>query len=172
MILITGCSRAGSVFTHRVLQQLGLHQVRHPLKNIESLTTMKYWDHSNRGMNMPAGPSIEYVSPLDVDPSLKHDNLILQCARYYFLYNSVAEANSQYTFQAEKLLSDDSVFDEVCKRTGVTKLPKEIDVPKNANSRKHVSSRKSVSWEILESLDSQLTYNLKQMADRWGYGDE
>jgi len=206
--LITGCSRAGSKFTHKLLNQLGLdighegmgkdgtcshyanglkikypdlyskynfgvvlHQVRNPIKNIESLTTMQYWDYSNRGNHLPLGPSVEFVAPLEAMPFLKSENLILQCARYWYHYNKSAEIMSEWTYPVEKLVKDEDVFSEFCFRVGIESVPSEIQMPEENNSRKNWPNRKKVSWEDLELIDNNLTDKIKNISEKWGYNE-
>ena len=207
MILITGCSRAGSKFTTKLLNELNipvghedlgkagscshyatglyighrklfdsynfkvkLHQIREPLANIESLTTIKYWDNGNRGSNMAQGPDLQFVSPLKVAPDLKDGNLILQCARYWYLYNTTAASFCDWTYKGEDLLTKESVFDEFCERLGITDIPEYIDIPEeDVHSRKDKSYRPNITWQKLESLDKELTENIQAFAQQTGY---
>jgi len=50
-------------------------------------------------------------------------------------------------------------------------VPDTIDIPSKNNSRKDAANRKQVTWEILESLDSELTHKIKQLSEKWGYID-
>jgi len=207
MILVTGCSRAGSKFTTKLLNELNipvgfeslgeagacshyatglyigyrelfdshnfktkLHQVREPLANIESLTTIKYWDTGNRGSNMAQGPDLQFVSPLEVAPNIKDGNLILQCAKYWYLYNTTAASFCDWTYKGEDLLKKEHIFDEFCERIGIIDIPEYIDIPEeDVHSRKGKSYRPLMTWEKLESIDSELAENIKALANSWGY---
>jgi hypothetical protein len=119
---------------------------------------------------MPAGPDVQYVSPTQVAPHIKHSNLILQSARYWYLYNTIASEFCDWTYKAEDLITVDSVFNKFCNILNITSVPEYIDMPEeHVHSRKSNSMRQTVTWTILESLDRELTDNIRAASNQWGY---
>ncbi len=90
-----GSGRRGCRFT------TVLHQVRHPLRVIPSLTTF-------------SGPSWDFIARhIDCPPS---DPAIVRGAKYWFYWNRLAERYAQWTYRVEHL---PAVYDEFCHRLGV-----------------------------------------------------
>ena len=96
-----------------------IHQVRHPLRVIPSVTTFKRrsWAFIEQHIDCPAS-----------DPPL------IRAAKYWALWNERAERLAEWTYRVEQL---PAVFDEFCRRVGVPADPSVLDrVSTKVNSRR------------------------------------
>lgn len=128
-----------------------VHQVRHPLKVIASMTTAR-------------SDSWRFISrfiPIELN-----DNLIQNSMKYWYYWNRLAEKRAAFTYQVEEIEKalpgliniggfDESRFDSA----GIRKIRKDI------NQRNH----HSIAWSCLESEDSELTERIRTLATRYGY---
>ena len=96
------------------------------------------------------------------------DSLIVQCAKYWYYWNLLAEQKAEWRFQIESL---DDVQSEFSERSGLIIDENILEkLPKNWNSLKDTSEK--VTWAELESeLPSDLYENIREMAVRYGYID-
>jgi hypothetical protein len=149
-----------------------LHQSRNAIETIESITTLKYWNYSNRGKNLPKGPSISYVSPMEIIPQIEDENLILQSAKFWYYFNTHIMSFAEWTYPVEKIIKDEEIFSEFCHRLKISEVPDNIFLNDNIHSRKHHSNRLMVNWDVLEVLDKDLTEKIRILNFELGYGDE
>lgn len=178
MIIITGCGRSGTKYISKLCQSNGidighedygtdgivswylapsltppsgvsiLHQVRHPLKVISSMTTAldKSWNYISNFVHFG----------LD-------DSLLLKCMKYWHDWNMYVEDKANYRYRIEDIGVE---FPKLLEISGF-KAPKKINykIPKNINTRKHVDYTK----EDLEYEDKNLYSLIKDTAKRYGY---
>ena len=190
MFLITGCGRSGTKYIVEVLAAVGieaghekpgkhgivdwhlvlakpeeydfiLHQVRHPLRTIESM-------HSARE------PSWKFICERVMD--IRMDMSILErCMAYWYYWNLLAEKNAWLTYRVEDL---DAVINQVggvClgKAPGRKAKNKMAKVPANMHTRRNGSRGKSIpklGWKELREANLSLANAIHAMAKRYGYG--
>jgi hypothetical protein len=169
---IVGCARSGTVYMTNVLRELGykighevmgedgsvgyhlavlkpnncLHQVRHPIKQINSMFAHKAWGWCDRLIEVP-------------------DYGLLGCMQYWLMWNAMCEDFCVWRYQIEQL---PEVWDEFLVRIGHNKceLP---DLPTNTNTHRRKEDYVGFSWEDLIEKDKDLTVKIMKMAKRYGY---
>jgi hypothetical protein len=94
------------------------------------------------------------------------DSLIVQCAKYWYYWNLLAEEKSEWRYKIEDF---DEVYPEFCERLNIPQNSSALEiVSKNTNTRLDTSDK--VTWEELENeLDPELYHNIREMATRYGY---
>jgi len=128
-----------------------IHQVRHPLDVIASSITLtgRSVDHIKRYLDIPE-PTRHKAQPLTL------------CMRSWLGWNRLIEAQADWRFQLERL---PEVFPEFCNRL---RLPVQDfpDIGKR-NMRRHAD----LTWRDLERADRALAFEVREMAQRYGYND-
>jgi len=128
-----------------------VHQVRHPLNVIASISTAteRSWQF------------IANFIPIDAD-----DSITLKGMKYWLYWNQLAETRAELTYRVEDI---DSVlpdlfqiarFNESCSDTRLISK-----VPKNINRRDHGS----LTWQAIEAEDASMTKQIRELATRYGY---
>lgn len=126
-----------------------IHQVRHPLKVIASMTTL--WvmsmNYIGKAVTLP-------------DEIINRNNTIKNCMVAWIGWNKIIEQKADWRYRIEEL---PEVYEEWCKQLEIpiTPMPKIGEV----NTRKHLN----LSWEDLEKIDKQLAEEIKLMARKYGY---
>jgi len=126
-----------------------IHQVRHPLLVIASMTTL--WTMS---MNY-IGKFVDLP-----DEIINQNNTVKNCMVSYKFWNEEIEKKASWRYKIETL---PEVYEEWCKQLEIPIKP----LPKigKVNTRKHLD----LSWEYLEKSDEQLAGEIKIMARKYGY---
>lgn len=202
MILITGCARSGTKYIAQLLQNLGLdiqhekmgrdgisswwfapkshlrskfsfdkvfHQVRHPLHQIKSCYQLG--DRS--------GVMWRFIR--DHAPISSKESKLLQCAKYYYYWNTNIEKEAEFIFKIEEI---DKVFKKLCKLSGI-KHDKEIlkSTPRNVNRSFPKShnlltlnniithdKNKALTWEELKSeIGDEWCNKVRTLASKYSY---
>jgi len=126
-----------------------IHQTRHPLKTIASMTTL--WVQS---MNY-----LGKIFPLP-DPIKKSNNTIKNCMIAYYHWNKLIESKAHWRYRIENLYN---IQEEWCKQLEIPY--KELPRLKSVNYRNH----KQLNWQDLRLIDKELTEKIQEMAKRYGY---
>lgn len=135
-----------------------IHQIRHPLKSIASMLTLK------RASLRWTSPFIPYP-----EPSPLHDhktNLIRKYMYFWYYWNNIGIQNTDWYYQVENLIDykenfcnifslDHNTFDEAYKATS-----------KKTNRR---IKKAFLSWEDLREIDEPIFNLIKPMAESLGY---
>jgi len=190
MFLITGCGRSGTKYIVEILKSIGveaghekpgkdgtvdwhlaisrspdydfiLHQVRHPLRTIES-------------MHSAMGSSWEFICKRVMDIRMDMDILERSMA-YWYYWNLLAEKNSWLTYRVEDL---DAVINQVggvClgKRPGRKARNKMAEVSKDLHTRrkdKRGNGIPNLTWADLRAVNQRLAQSIHSTARRYGYG--
>lgn len=127
-----------------------LHQVRHPLNVIGSCHTLHDSSWNFICSQIPCSMS---------------DSLMLRSMRLWFHWNLLAEARSVFRYQVEKV---GFVLGQVCQHLSlpIRSFPT-TEIPESA--KKH-RDHPALRWGDLEDIDSELTSRIMDMACRYGYG--
>ena len=159
------------------------HQVRHPLRVIPSLATLRPETWAFVARHVPCSPD---------DPPL------VRCAKLWLHWNLLAERRAEWRYRIEDL---PDIFDEFCRRFGVPcdrraleRLPRDVNTrpPRLATwfsrleSREYLyrlrvgarlrerllvagGARSTLSWETLDLVDSNLCRRIHLKAREYGY---
>jgi len=126
-----------------------IHQVRHPLKTITSVSRFM------RDIKTVSG-TFSYVD-------LNNDSKLLMAMKYWYYFNKVAEARNFYIYRVEDI---DNVWHQI------TSLL-DVDVPEVPNVKRNIGLHNMTepyfTWNDLYREDAQLTESIKRMASRYGY---
>jgi len=189
MLLITGCGRSGTKYISMVLRRAGLdvghetrlgedgivssfwtvdadrypgrhvqgpqpkfdvilHQVRNPLRTISSLTTgsQKSWKWNAR-----------YIPIAEDAPALR------KAADYWYYWNLLADARSDWTYNIELLEEE---WEEFSRMTGITCTYGEATdgLSKNTNTRPHIE----YTWTDIKHI-TPLYEEIRILAMSYGY---
>lgn len=175
-IVVLGCARSGTMYISNVFQKLGidirhekmgidgtsdwhkvpsdlsefdcvLHQVRHPLKVISSMTTAppSTWKSINKHI------------PLILD------NELIDGMRYWYFWNLMIEPYSNIRYRVENIKSEWNLILEIL-NIPYTDLP---NVSNKINSRPH----EVYTWNDLENMDKNLCDKIKRLSRNFGYED-
>lgn len=171
--LITGCGRSGTRFTHFFLKKNGLkvghekfgkdgivshfhapfhvffrpviHQVRHPIKVISSMTTF-------------GDSSLRFIFKRVGNPKKKSGLYIAMFVWYY--WNKYIERFADYRFRIEDLDKELPVLSKF-----LNYHLHHVELSKNINARYHTV----YTWRDLEREDKELTKKIKSLALNYGY---
>lgn len=193
VLLITGCGRSGTTYIARLLQKSGydiqherpgtigsaswpmtvgyyavdiyandepfdhiFHQVRHPLPVIYS------WAQTCPDLNLPVWNFIRQHIP-EIDPL---DSLIVQCAKYWYYWNLLAEQRAEWRYQIEEIETKTSEF---IQRSGLFIDPWAFKTTsKQLNGKKKRGNK--LSWnDLSKQIPPDLYQNIREMALRYGY---
>lgn len=189
-LLITGCSRSGTMYITKVLQQCGL-KVCHESDGQDGIVS---WLMAAPGTETPFGPGgskyhfihifHQVRDPLKAIPSIctepfeawlyisqhvpevKWDEpILIRAAKYYYYWNKMAEKKAEWTYRIEDI---EKVFPEMEERLGVTLDKKALkSVPKDTHTR---GKREPCTWQELKNvLEPEFYQKLVKMAIRYGY---
>ena len=145
-----------------------LHLVRHPLKVIASVAQFIL----QKGL--PSPKYIEYHAPetqlnfgeCALEPK---QQLILRAARYWYHWNSLAQAKADETVQVEQLIL---ALPRLCESLGVEYKPGLADkISKNTNARWHYVREDPwiVEWADIDALDPSLSKKIRDLAASYSY---
>ena len=176
-ISIAACARSATVYTTKLLRELGydighemmgkdgsvgyhlavikpkncLHQVRNPIKQISSMYQHQSWGFMQQVVDI-------------------NGTGLLGCMQYWLKWNELIEEFAVWRYQIEQL---PDVWDEFCDRINhkKCKLP---NIPKNTNSRKEALAAidftfKDFTWDDLYKEDRQLAQDISDKAVEYGY---
>lgn len=197
MLYVIGCGRSGTKYTTALLNQLNikvcheklgpdgeigwkgllkildgrvdpttnvvLHQVRNPLETISSLRTHKNGLLKNVSRHFKTNSSLNTL-----------EGKLHRCMEYWYEWNLLAEKYAKWTYRIETI-SD--VIEEICNEAGIPYLNKELPhINSSLNTRKTKYfarfQKEPVSWNKLESIDAKLYQQIKDLARKYGYGEE
>ena len=131
------------VYTYTIV-----HQVRHPLAVIASLSTIA----------LVSWEQIACHTRLTVD-----DPPLTRAMLGWLYMNQLAQRRAEFTYRVENLRED---FAEICRRAGfVVELKPTWSTPENTNGRTHPP----VTWTQLEAEDAALAAQVKEAALGYGY---
>lgn len=126
-----------------------IHQVRHPLPTIASMTTL--WVMS-----------MNYIGQFVALPDeiINRNNTVKNCMVAWAGWNKIIEQKANWRYRIEEL---PEVYEEWCKQLEipVTRLP----IFGKVNARKH----DDLTWEDLEERDKALAEEIKLLAIKYGY---
>lgn len=145
-----------------------LHLVRHPLKVIASMAQFIL----RKGLSSP-----EYIEHHAPETQLRFEEralepkqqLILRAARYWYHWNSLAQAKADETIQVEQLIPE---LPRLCELFGVEHKPGVAEkISKNTNARWQYVREDPwiVEWTDIETLDSALSNRIRELAAYYGY---
>ena len=103
-------------------------------------------------------------------PEIKlSDSLIVQCAKYWYYWNLLAEKKSEWRYRIEAL---EEAFPEFMERSGLVLDDKALDqIPLNYNS--WLDTRNKITWADLKiELPEDLYQKIRSMTRRYGYSLE
>lgn len=135
------------------------HHVKHPLPVLTSWIVNLY--DLNRD---------EWVFIRRHIPEIKlSDSLIVQCAKYWYYWNLLAEKEAEWRYRIEDL---EEVLPEFMERSGLVLDDKALDqIPSNYNS--WLDTRNKITWADLKmELPDDLYQKIRDMAHRYGYSLE
>jgi len=147
---------------------LVLHLVRHPLKVIPSMAQFIL----QKGLYSP-----EYIEHHAPETRLRFEDralqpkeqLILRAARYWYHWNSLAQAKADETVQVEQLIPE---LPALCKLLGVEHKPGVAEkISRNTNARWQYVREDPwiIEWADIETLDSALSDRIRELAAYYGY---
>ncbi len=130
------------------------HQVRHPLKVIES-----YY-------NIPPLATWEWVS-LTIPEIKQEDPDIVKCAKYWFYWNILSESKAEWTYRIEDF---DTAYKEMGQRVGLDLSKEVLDmIPKTTNTKVKTTDKK-ITWSLLkQELPENLFEKVVWLANKYGY---
>jgi hypothetical protein len=145
-----------------------LQIVRHPLKVIASIAQFIL----QHGYASPV--YIEHHAPetqLSFEERLLEpkEQLILRAARYWYHWNSLAQAKADETLQVEQLIP---ALPQLCASLGVEYKPGVADkISKKTNARWQYIREDpwTVEWMEIEALDRDLSEKIRDLASSYGY---
>jgi hypothetical protein len=145
-----------------------LHIVRHPLKVIASMAQFIL----QKGLSSP-----EYIEHHAPETKLRLEEralgpkqkLILRAARYWYHWNSLAQAKADETVQVEQLILE---LPRLCESLWVEHKPgiaEKISRSTNARWQYVREDPWIVEWADIETLDSALSNEIRGLAAYYGY---
>lgn len=178
--VVIGCGHSGTLYIAKVFQEAGLdvgheymdsqgtsdsrltplvfperrsytilHQVRHPLNAIIDMQTVlsRVWVR------------LAHHIPLkDGDP------MVLQCMKYWYYWNLIAESKADFRYRVEDI---EGSWVKVCRSIG---LPPDTEFPElSPNTHKKPGGRIYYTWDDMIQIDRGLALNIVSMASRYGY---
>tara|TARA_R110001583_G_scaffold26876_4_gene96575 strand:- start:1228 stop:1947 length:720 start_codon:yes stop_codon:yes gene_type:complete len=112
---------------------------------------------------------------------IKDSNLTRKCMKAYILWNAMAAEKSEFTYKLEDILSSKGHFDSWLESLGLIPEEHDYDITLKFVSGSNISNKvlgttdgsktqiggvrvaPDLSWEILESLDSELSNEVKNL---------
>lgn len=187
-LLIVGCGRSGTRYAKEVLAAVGidvghevagpmgtvdwhkvpdpseyklvLHQVRHPLRVIESTHTIM-------------GRSWDFLS--ENEPRItRNDPILVRSMKCWLYWNERAEKVSSKTYMVEEM---EKHVTSICNELGVKMTPQKLGavrrISKQNHTRranpKHKAKYPTLTWVDLEDADSYVAGEIMTTARRYGY---
>ncbi len=175
-IMVSGCHRGGTMFTHRVLYKAGIkmqhqdygkdgivsgslaacehldgsrviHQIRDPLKSIESLQ----------------GVITRIVAEFKSCPLRGISDPPLRLAmKYYHWIHTLAKMRNLWTYRVEDM---EERWPDICERLEIDRPMPKVSTKTNARTY-HVNG---INWSDLYRADEKLAHHLNLLAEGWGY---
>lgn len=130
------------------------HQVRHPLKVIQS-----YY-------NSKPGVTWEWICSVIPEITME-DSVITRCAKYWYYWNLMVEEKAEWTYCIENF---DKQYQEMGERLGL-EFDEEIlkSIPTTVNTRQQ-EDHVQITWKFLkENIDRKLYNKIRRLATRYGY---
>jgi len=190
-LLITGCARSGTYYITNILKRCG-YKIGHEFIKKDGACSWEMavdtkkapWDHGRNGYRFKhifhqvrdplkvIGSLYSSEPPQSFEffrehiPEIKPgDSRLTQCAKYWYYWNLLAEAQAEWTYRIEEL---ENVWGEMEMRLG-KKLDRNVleSIPKNTNTR---GDCEYFSWAKLEQeLDPDLYQKIRVLAQKYGY---
>ncbi|TWT61709.1 glycosyltransferase [Rubinisphaera italica] len=196
MLYIVGCGRSGTKYTATFLNKIGiqvkheepgpdgevgwkgllkildgeidpsshivLHQVRNPLETISSMRTHSHGLLGDVSRHFSTNSSLKSAT-----------GKLHRCMEFWYEWNLLAENYSKWTYQTESFTES---IDRICDLIDHPRVEGELPlVDPNLNSRRIKRfarfQEEPVSWEKLSSIDAGLVKRIRQLAQKYGYGD-
>lgn len=136
-----------------------LHQVRHPLKVIESAYIV-----------LPAASWKFYSRHI---PVVRLMPKLYRCMLYWLKWNELCEKQALFTYQVEKIKQEWPRIAQACGLPEKTPFPEQVSQKTNSEKRRQIPfvdrNFKIEGWETLEAIDPILTKRIKQKATIYGY---
>ena len=179
-IAITGCGRSGTTYAADVMQSVGVdvlhetdgkdgiadwrivrlgvsndyitfHQVRHPLRAIESLHTFSEW-------------SWGFINA--ADRLIRSKNLTERCMQYWLYWNREAEKMAELTYQVEQMPEH---LQTILEMSGREWLTVEVTVPTTVNTRRGMEGLPELGWQDLIDANAELAEQIFKLAEKYEY---
>jgi hypothetical protein len=134
-----------------------LHIVREPLKCIRSLqtTTQTGWRYAT--FHIKERTSV----------NLSGAKVLYKCMYRYLAWNRIAEEISYQTFRIEAIQDHLDLLADFGNTT-VDKLKKAIIKVSTSKNHRHLKA-KNLTWKDLKEVDADLTEQIQEMTERYGY---
>ncbi len=176
-LLIIGCGRSGTMYTVKLLQELGF-DIQHEVMGSDGMVSwfatfedccclpkehLPPVKHSDFIILHQVRHPVETIASIQTfterswqrvcmrvpEISLR-DPLLVRCMKYWYHWNSIAEEKAVLTYRVESL-----------DRLDTQRVSKRI------NQREH----SELTWADLKSVHSALCESVREVADRYGYSD-
>lgn len=176
-IIVTGCSRSGTGSASRIFQKAGLqighhvrpgidgvvadvavpfkclqdclvlHQVRHPLKQIASMTTSQWytWEYIRGFVNIGNG------------------SLLRSCMAAWLEWNKLIQPKAVFRYRIEDM---ENQWEHICNLIGLPPCPFPV-VSTTTHTR--AGQYTPVTWKDLEKEDMLLCNQIQNLASYYGY---
>jgi hypothetical protein len=129
-----------------------LHQVRQPIKVIANFTLVQ----------PPTWRRIAQYYDLIREPVLH------RCMQYWLEWNKLVEKKARWTYRIEDI---DRVWPKICDEIGIPHCPEALEgIPRNQHTK--AGKYEPRKWAELESVDSDMTKKIRDLAARYGYTKE
>lgn len=177
-LAVTGCGRSGTRYTANLLRAAGLdvmherfgddgisdwrlvhfgtsedhmlfHQVRHPLRAIESLHTFSQW-------------SWGFINA--ADSRIASSDLRERCMEYWLYWNISAEQQATMTYRVE-----DIPLQKIIELSGREYREPSIEIPTTTNTRRGMDGLPDLGWQDLIDCNAQLAEEIFKLAEHYGY---
>jgi hypothetical protein len=148
--IVAGMLAGDPTLKHFVSRITVIHQVRHPLKTIASLTTIQEvgWQFMSRRLGNLALPEDKVHRGM----MIWHD------------WNRLSEQHAARTYRVEGI---EGRLSEICALAGLTPMKRHpgVTVSTNANARPHPE----LTWDQCDRMNQPLTRAIRQLASHYGY---
>ncbi len=193
-LLITGCSRSGTMYISKILNECGLN-IGHEWTEKDGLSSWLFAVNTDAA---PWGPQPNQIhfqhifhqvrDPLKVISSvfthepleswqyiIAHipeisweDSRLTKASKFWYYWNLKAEQKAEWTYRVEAIKE---ILPEFSQRLGIPLDPSALDrVPTNSNTRGSYYFAEEFKWSDLEAeLSPELYANIRQLANRYGY---
>lgn len=195
-LLVTGCSRSGTMYISKVLNECGLH-IGHEWPEKDGLSSWLFAVNTDAAPWGPQPNEIHFQhifhqvrDPLKVISSVFthepveswqyiiaqipeiswEDSRLTKAAKFWYYWNLSAEKKSEWTYRVEAIKE---ILPEYSRRLRVTLDMTALDrVPTNSNTRGSYYYPEEFKWSDLEAeLSPELYNNIRELAKRYGYLD-
>lgn len=150
------CAHQGEDIT-QIPWDVTIHQVRHPLKTIESAFIV-----------IPKVSWLYYERVIGISHRLPK---LYRCMLYWFRWNVLCESISKFTYQLEKIEQN---WMRICEEAKISApFPAQISRTTNHKKRNQIpfadKKFKITGWEQLSDIDPVLTERIRELAKKYGY---